>query len=97
MLVRPGSRQLPRRVEELDGVSLGPLGEHRLLRDEAMSTVGGTLMEQILCTLVAAASLVVVVGDLSVTLCPKGERGKKNIIEPSLLKGKSLLLLLREL
>lgn len=80
MLVQPGSRQLPRRVEELDGVSLGPLGEHRFLCDEAMSSIGGALVELILRTLVPAAGLVVVVRDLSVTLCPKGERGERGKI-----------------
>lgn len=79
MLVQPGSRQLPSWVEELDGMSFGPLGEHRLLCDEAVPTVGGAFMEQILCTLIPAACLVVVVGNLLVTLRPKGEReeGKK--------------------
>lgn len=76
MSVQPGSRQLPRWVEELDGVSFGPLGEHGLLGDEAVPTIGGALMKQILCTLVPAARLVVVVGNLSVTLRPE-ERGKK--------------------
>lgn len=77
MLVQPGSRQLPRRVEELDGVSLGPLGEHGLLCDEAMSAIGGALMEQVLRTLVPAAGLVVVVGDLSVALRPEGGEERK--------------------
>lgn len=65
-------------------MSFGPLGEHRLLRDEAVPAVGGALMEQILCTLVPAARLVVVVGDLSVTLRPEGERKEreKDIISP---------------
>lgn len=77
MLAQPGSRQLPRRVEEFDGMIFGPLGEHRFLRDEAVPAVGGALVEQILCTLVPAARLVVVVGNLSVTLCPEGERKEK--------------------
>lgn len=73
----PGSRQLPRRIEELDVVSLGPLGEHRLLRDEAVSAVRGAFVEQILGTLVPAAGLVVMVRNLPVTLRPKME--KKNV------------------
>ncbi len=77
MLVQPGSRQLPGWVEELDDMSFGPLSEHRLLRDEAVPAVGGALVEQILCTLVTAARLVIVVGDLSVTLRPEGGEGRK--------------------
>lgn len=58
---------MPRWVEELDGVSFGPLGEHRLLCDEAVPSVRGALVKEILCTLVPAAGLVVVVGNFSVT------------------------------
>ena len=68
-----GSRQLPGRVVELDGVCLGPLGEHGLLRDEAVPSVGGALMQEVLGALVPAARLVVMVGHLPVVLCP-GER-----------------------
>lgn len=74
MLVQPRSRQLPWWVEELDGMSFGPLGEHRLLRDEAVPAVWGALVEHILCTLVPAACFVVVVGNLSDTLSPGWKR-----------------------
>lgn len=69
---RPGprSRQLPRRVEELDGPTLGPFGEHGLLGDEAVAAVGGALVEHVLGALVAAADLVVVVGNLPDALRP---------------------------
>lgn len=74
---RPGSRQLPRRVEELDGVGFGPFGENWLLCDEAVSAVGGVLVQMVLCTLVPAACLVVVVGNLPVALSPNGRRREK--------------------
>lgn len=56
---------------------LGPLGEHRLLRDEAVPAVGGALVEQVLCTLVTTARLVVVVGNPSVTLRPEEQRKRQ--------------------
>lgn len=71
---QPGSRQLPLRLEELDGVSLGPLGKNRLLCDEAMSSVGGVLVKEVLGTLVPAAHLVVMVGHCSFTLQPEGKQ-----------------------
>ena len=77
MLVQPGSRQLPRWVEKLDGVSLCPLCKNRLLCDEAVSAVWGTLMKEVLRTLVPAAHLIVVIGNISVTLRPKGRRKKR--------------------
>lgn len=77
MLVQPRSRQLPWWVEELDCVGFGPLGEHRLLRDEAVPAVWGALVEHVLRTLVPAARLVVVVGNLSDTLSPKWKRKDK--------------------
>lgn len=76
-LVQPGSWQLPRRVEELDGVIFGPLGEHRLLRDEAVAAIGGALVQHVLCTLVPAAGLVVMIGNLFVTLRPEGKKKDK--------------------
>lgn len=69
--VQPRSRQLPRRVEELDGVSFGPLGKHCLLRDEAVPAVGGALVQHVLGALVPAARLIVVVGNLSDPLGPE--------------------------
>lgn len=74
MVLQPASRQLPRGVEELDVVSFGPLGEYRLFRDEAVSAIGGALVELILGTLVPAAGLVVVVGNLSVAFGPERDR-----------------------
>lgn len=74
--LRPRSRQLPRRVEELDGVTFGPLGKHRLLGDEAVPAVGGALVEHVLGTLVPAADFIVVVGNLSDAL-RSGEKKKK--------------------
>lgn len=72
--VQPGSRQRPRGVKELDGVSFGPLANHRFLRDEAMAAGRGALVELILRALAPAARLVVVIGNLSVALRPEGER-----------------------
>lgn len=69
MLLQPGSRQLPRWVEELDGMRLCPLGKHGLLRDETVSSIWGTLVQEILSTLVSAARLVIMVGNLFVILC----------------------------
>lgn len=74
MLDQPRSRQLPQWVKELDCVSFGPFGKHRLLSDEAMSSVWGALMEHILCTLIPAAWFIVVVRNLLDTLSPKGEK-----------------------
>lgn len=66
--VLPGSRQLPRRVEELDGVSFGPLGENGLLGDEAVSAVGGALVKKVLGALVPTSCLVVMIRNLSVAV-----------------------------
>lgn len=77
---QPGSRQLPWGVEELDGVSLGPLCKNRLLSDKAMSAVGGALMEMVLCTLVPTARLVVVVGNLPVAFSPKRVKETLSVI-----------------
>lgn len=77
--LRPRSRQLPRRVEELDGVTFGPLGKHGLLGDEAVPAIGGALMEHVFRTLVPAADFIVVVGNLSDAL----RSGKKTYIMSS--------------
>lgn len=79
MLLQPGSRQLPRWVEELDGMRLCPLGKNGLLRDETVSSIWGTLMQEILSTLVSAARLVIMVGNFFVILCPKKKKKKKII------------------
>lgn len=79
MLLQPGSRQLPRWVEELDGMRLCPLGKNGLLRDETVSSIWGTLVQEILSTLVSAARLVIMVGNLFVILCPKKKKKKKII------------------
>lgn len=76
--MRPGSRH-PWGIEELDVVSLGPLGEHGLLCDEAVPSVRRALMEQILCALIPAAGLVVMVGDLSVTPRPTEQKEENEI------------------
>lgn len=79
MLLQPGSRQLPWWVEELDGMRLCPLGKNGLLRDETVSSIWGTLMQEILSTLVPAACLVIMVGNFFVILCPKMKKKKKII------------------
>ena len=57
-------------------MSLGPLGEYRLLSDEAVSAVGGALVKDVLRALVTAARLVVMVGNFFVTLRPKEKEEK---------------------
>lgn len=75
--LQPRSRQLPRRVEELDGVTFGPFGKHGLFGDEAVTAVGGALVEHVLGTLVPAADLIVVVGNLSDPLRPETKKQRK--------------------
>lgn len=53
-------------MEKLDGVSLGPLGENRLLRYEAVAAVRGALVQDVLGTLVPASGFVVVIRNLPV-------------------------------
>lgn len=48
-------------MEKLDGVSLGPLGKHCLLRYEAVGAIRGALVQDVLGTLVAASGFVVVI------------------------------------
>lgn len=86
MAEQPRSQQLPRRVEKLDFVSFGPLGEHRLLCDEAVPSVWSALVEHILGTFIPATWLVVVVRDLPYALGPGRRKKKRHKFSLSVVK-----------
>lgn len=59
-------------VCEYYSVLLSPLGEHFLLRDEPVSSMGGVLMDKILVALILSL-FIVMIGDFPIPFCPGRE------------------------
>lgn len=51
-------------------MAFGPFGENRLFSDEAMATIGGALMQEVLGAFISTSGFIVVVRNFPVALCP---------------------------
>lgn len=77
---KPISRHCPVWMCKYYPVFLGPFSKHFLFSDKPMASIWGMFMKKIFITLISSL-FIVMVGDFSISFCPRKEKKKERKIE----------------